>query len=71
MRPKQTHRRFTREHVLDIVRSYHWGGETQASLAERYGTHAGYISRLVNGQSRRDVYEQVAKEEAQNEAIGE
>ncbi len=70
MKQKRKYTALTQDEALDIVRSYHFMDETQQSIANRYGAHVGYITRLVNGEARPDVYAQVRTEEAAAAAGG-
>ncbi len=64
MRQKGKYTQLSREDAVAIVRGYHFGGKTQTALAEEYGVHSAYISKLVHGDARPDVYAEVAAEKA-------
>lgn len=68
MKPKRSYTRLDRDQVLRIVRDYHGGKETQASLAERENISVGYVHQLVHGDVWSDVYAQVEREHAQGGA---
>lgn len=68
MKPKRSYVRLDRDQVLRIVRDYHAGGVTQASLAEREGLSVGYVNQMVHGSVWPDVYAEVAREHAQDGA---
>jgi hypothetical protein len=53
----------TLEQAVEMVRAYHLRGESQPSLARRYGTSPGYVSRVVRGLAWRAAYDIVELEE--------
>lgn len=62
LREKRKVRRLSVEEARAIVHAYHALGRTQLSLADEYGCSAGYVSLLVHGDARPDVYESVKAE---------
>lgn len=59
MRSKRKYRSLSDSEAYQIVRAYHEEFKTQLELAEMFGVDNGYVSRLVHGDARPEIYRQV------------
>ena len=70
MRENGSGRKLSIESALEMVRSYHVRGETQASLAKRFGVAPATVHAVVHGRIYASAYQQVRDEVSATENGG-
>lgn len=56
LKPLRVSKKLSDDDVLDILKKYHEGTSTQASLADKYGISKIYVQALCHGKARRQVF---------------
>jgi len=62
MVPKRPYRTLSDASMLSILRSFHRDGVRQRDLILQWGVDSAYVSRLVHGDKRPDLYAIVEQE---------
>lgn len=58
-RGKRQYKQVTHEQAVEIIRAYHEGGESQSSIARRYGNSQTAVFQIVHGQVHHAAFDEV------------